>query len=48
MSTGGPTALSELVPLIPGNLRVPILVVQHMPPSFTEQLAVRLDERSAR
>jgi two-component system, chemotaxis family, protein-glutamate methylesterase/glutaminase len=47
VSTGGPTALSELIPLIPGNLRVPILAVQHMPPTFTKQLAARLNERCA-
>jgi len=41
-STGGPEALSRLVTALPA-LRVPVAVVQHMPPVFTRQLAARLD-----
>ncbi len=43
VSTGGPDALAKLMPTLPGDLRSPVLIVQHMPPVFTELLAKRLD-----
>jgi len=43
VSTGGPNALAELLPEFPADLPVPILIVQHMPPMFTDLLADRLD-----
>ena len=46
-STGGPKALSELLPELPADLPVPILLVQHMPPGFTKSLAIRLNQLSA-
>ncbi len=39
VSTGGPNALAVLLSQLPGNLRVPIVLVQHMPPVFTKALA---------
>jgi two-component system chemotaxis response regulator CheB len=43
VSTGGPTALGNILPTIPADFPLPILVVQHMPPLFTRLLAERLD-----
>lgn len=45
-STGGPNALHEIIPALPAGFPVPIVIVQHMPPVFTELLAARLNERS--
>lgn len=43
ISTGGPAALGELLPALPGDLRLAIVIVQHMPAHFTAALAERLD-----
>jgi two-component system chemotaxis response regulator CheB len=45
-STGGPEALAKVLPKLPADLPVPILIVQHMPPVFTRQFAQRLDRLS--
>jgi two-component system chemotaxis response regulator CheB len=42
-STGGPRALQEILPLLPADLPVGVLVVQHMPQGFTGPFARRLD-----
>lgn len=45
-STGGPNALAELFAALPANLPAPIVIVQHMPPMFTQLLAERLSKIS--
>ena len=47
VSTGGPNALSVVLPSISAKLPVPILLVQHMPATFTKSLAEQLDKISA-
>jgi two-component system chemotaxis response regulator CheB len=46
VSTGGPNALAALLPSLPEDLSIPVLIVQHMPALFTEMLASRLAQRS--
>ncbi|RKS80191.1 two-component system chemotaxis response regulator CheB [Motilibacter peucedani] len=46
-STGGPEALARVLTGLPGTLRVPVVIVQHMPPIFTRLLAERLSRASA-
>jgi two-component system chemotaxis response regulator CheB len=45
-STGGPEALRSLISQLPAEMP-PIAIVQHMPPTFIESLANRLDQHSA-
>lgn len=42
-STGGPKALMTLFETLPKGMRVPCVIVQHMPVGFTKSLAQRLD-----
>lgn len=46
ISTGGPQALTFLVPQLPENLSVPVAIVLHMPVGYTEMFANRLNEMS--
>jgi two-component system chemotaxis response regulator CheB len=43
VSTGGPTALGAILPSLPHDFPLPVLLVQHMPPLFTRLLAERLN-----
>jgi len=45
ISTGGPMALAQMLPQLPANIGVPIVIVQHMPPLFTQSLAKSLDNK---
>jgi len=47
VSTGGPKALQEMLPTLPADLAVPILIVQHMPAGFTAPFATRLNNLCA-
>ncbi|MEW6621989.1 MAG: chemotaxis response regulator protein-glutamate methylesterase [Bacillota bacterium] len=43
ISTGGPGTLMEVLPMLPEDLGAAVIVVQHMPPSFTSSFARRLN-----
>jgi two-component system chemotaxis response regulator CheB len=43
-STGGPVALQEVLTALPQNFPLPLLLMQHMPESFTGAFAKRLDQ----
>ena len=47
VSTGGPDALARLIPSLPADLPVPVVIAQHMPAVFTTMLAARLTAKSA-
>jgi two-component system, chemotaxis family, protein-glutamate methylesterase/glutaminase len=44
ISTGGPQALKYLIPQLPPDLSVPVLMVMHMPVGYTEMYAQKLNE----
>ena len=45
VSTGGPKALTEMLPALCNLTELPILIVQHMPPGFTQSLAKQLNQK---
>lgn len=45
-STGGPVAIQQLICSLPSNFSVPIVLVVHMPASFTKAYAERLNSIS--
>ena len=47
VSTGGPSALAQVLPVLPGTLGAAVFIVQHMPPLFTAALAASLQSKSA-
>ncbi|MBU1194978.1 MAG: chemotaxis response regulator protein-glutamate methylesterase [Proteobacteria bacterium] len=47
ISTGGPNALTKMIPMLPADLKATVLIVQHMPPLFTASLANSLNNKSA-
>ncbi|GAB4141500.1 MAG: chemotaxis response regulator protein-glutamate methylesterase [Ignavibacteriales bacterium] len=46
ISTGGPLSLQKVIPKLSSKIKVPIFIVQHMPPHFTKSLAERLNSMS--
>ncbi len=47
ISTGGPQALKRLIPQLPKDFPVPVVMVMHMPVGYTEMYAAKLNELSA-
>jgi two-component system chemotaxis response regulator CheB len=47
ISTGGPNALNRMLPMLPKDIGVPIVIVQHMPALFTKSLAESLNKKCA-
>jgi len=43
-STGGPGATESIITRLPGNLAIPVVIAQHMPPRFLVSYAERLDK----
>ena len=43
ISTGGPGTLMEVLPMLPQDLKAAVIIIQHMPPTFTSSFAKRLD-----
>jgi two-component system chemotaxis response regulator CheB len=44
ISTGGPGTLMEVLPMLPQDLKAAVIIIQHMPPSFTSSFAKRLND----
>ncbi len=43
VSTGGPRTLEDILPLLPAEFPLPVMVCQHMPANFTDAFAQRMD-----
>jgi len=46
ISTGGPLSLQKVIPSLSEKINIPIFIVQHMPPKFTQSLSERLNSMS--
>jgi two-component system chemotaxis response regulator CheB len=46
ISTGGPQGLKRLIPQLPQDFPVPVVMVMHMPVGYTEMYAAKLNELS--
>ncbi len=46
-STGGPGTIMDILPFLPADLGAPVIIVQHMPATFTPSFAQRLDANCA-
>ncbi|MCX8056959.1 MAG: chemotaxis response regulator protein-glutamate methylesterase [Ignavibacteria bacterium] len=46
VSTGGPQALRSIIPLLPSDFPIPVLIVLHMPEGYTKLFAEKLNELS--
>lgn len=46
VSTGGPQGLKRLIPQLPRDFSVPVVIVMHMPVGYTEMYAAKLNELS--
>jgi len=46
ISTGGPQALKRLIPQLPKDFPVPVVMVMHMPIGYTEMYSAKLNEQS--
>jgi two-component system, chemotaxis family, protein-glutamate methylesterase/glutaminase len=46
ISTGGPQGLKVLIPRLPQDFPLPVCIVLHMPPGYTELYAAKLDQAS--
>ena len=47
VSTGGPQGLKSVIPRLPADFPIPLVIVLHMPIGYTEAYAKRLDDASA-
>jgi two-component system chemotaxis response regulator CheB len=47
VSTGGPSTLEGILPNLPADFPFPVIVAQHMPPTFTGAFAQRMNNQCA-